>query len=274
MIKNYFNEIHTRESQMQLEFAETNEHRAIIEMKEKEFLEVSDELENVKIDLTAIKNNLTKLKAKLNQLEEKVLLRNRNLAIAIHSIANKEFEDKYKEGTKKKELIKMYGKRTCDKMMKQEIDELIGFHAQEHNEKRKTLTELISSVESIEETIKNKRSYHEEIKKLEVLYTAKAKELREFIQCRKKEKEVVKESYEELDKRIEETVNFQMNELKKEKKTLFKKYNILFFVDKIKDIEQQKTELQKQLKELEVLKNKELHELQENTQKLLRDVFF
>lgn len=201
-----------------------------------------------KIDIINKKNNEYEMENKLYKDENLILnkkiqnikgmliIRNKTLKSQFEKISQEQFTS-YLQANQitLKNMGKIYGNKIVNKVNKVQKEKLYENIIQSHTEKKGKINKYISFISTFEDTnaimqneIQNiTAQYNKLIDEIEKVNAEKLKKI--------KEKEIIEESEQELKKKIDTILIEQEKNIKEEKDKLRLKYNVGFYLEKIKD---------------------------------------
>lgn len=275
LVEIYFKDLVNREKLIQslyLKRKKTEENSDLL-MKEIEKLE-----ENVTLNETEITNKkplINNITIREKILVEKIQQRGRNLGTNLEQLGELEF-GKYLQSNDMVlgNMKKIYGNKVLDKVFRVQKQKILENVILDHSFKKSKISEFLTEINNLE--VKNE-SYNLIIAELENNYKSslnKYENLVDFKNVKIKEKNLLEESKTDLKEKIELTLEEQMKELSDEKVHLQHKFNLNYYVEKVRNlglnIDKMKLEKEKYLKEYEDFTNI----ISEKEKKLYFEVFF
>ena len=197
---------------------------------------------------------------KIQNIKDTLIVRNKTLKSKFEKISQEQFTS-YLQANQitLKNMGKIYGNKMVNKVNKVQKEKLYENIIQSHTEKKGKINKYITFISKFEET---NSILQNEIKNITVQYDKLIDEIEQLAAERlkkMKEKELIEESEQELKNKIDTILIEQEKNIKEEKDKLRARYNVDFFLEKIKDINNKLTiiedDKQRILSEIELFNN-------------------
>ncbi len=226
-------------------------------VKKKKYEENSEnllkEIEKLEESILLLENEISLKKSKVQEIcmkekifLEKIEIRNRKLTTDLGSLGEAEFE-KYTKANESvlKNMKRVYGNKILDKVFKVQKQKFLENVIMDHSYKKSKVNEFIRFITKFETFME---FYSTSKYGLEMAYQTaqnKYEAILGEIFSKIKEKDVLDESKEDLKSKVEEILHEQISEIEKEKKKLQYKYNISYYIEKVKEASQKVASLNK-----------------------------
>lgn len=260
LVEIYFKDLINREKHIQSLYfkkKKTDENNEML-IKSLEKLE-----ENITLTETEIANKkptVNNLTIKEKILFEKIQSRSRNLTSNLEQLREIEFGKYLKSNDMVLSNMKrIYGNKVLDKVFKVQKQKILESIILDHSYKKSKINEFLNVINKLEHRID---AYNNNIIELDNNYKnslMKFEDLIDFKNIKKKEKNFLEESKNDLKEKIELTMDIQLKELENEKAQLQYKFNLGFCIEKAKsigeNIDKLKSEREKYKSEFENFRN-------------------
>lgn len=228
---------------------------------------IKNQLNQLNIEIEQLKTNINELNETINQLKqdhknnlnninlisETIIVRNKNLKSSLESISEEQFQNYLNQNENAlKNMKKIYGNKVVNKVYKIQKDKFTENVLIDHKDKKFQVNEDISFItqydKKLNETKKGMQQieveYHYSLELLNQLYMS--------LEGKKRKQKIIMDSIAELDKKINCILEDQIKETAFEKEKLKNKYNIYFYLHKIKDINSKLEKLDQQKNKLQI----------------------
>lgn len=185
-----------------------------------------------------------KIESNIKNVKELIGTRNKNLRTNLELLGEAQFQI-YLDNNEEilKNMKKIYGTKILNKVFKVQKEKFLENVIIDHSYKKSKVTEYIYFITQYEDNVKY---YKKEIENLELIYQTllqKYESCLDFISKKTKEKNILEDSSSDLKEKMEIILEDQIKELQIEKSKLQLKYNVFFYIERIKDIKAQIEEL-------------------------------
>ena len=167
-------------------------------------------------------------------------IRDKNLRVNLQTLGDVQFKS-YLENNEEtlKNMKKIYGTKICDKVFKVQKEKFLENVILDHSYKKSKLNEYVSFINSYNDKCE---FYKNEMNNLDNIYNTllqKFQSCLNYIDEKKKEKKILDEAKTDLKNKMQFTLDDQDKEIKKEKEKLQKEHGVNFYIQKIKELNNQ-----------------------------------
>lgn len=185
-----------------------------------------------------------KIVSNIKNIKDLIGTRNKNLRTNLELLGEAQFQV-YLDNNEEilKNMKKIYGTKILNKVFKVQKEKFLENVIIDHSYKKSKVTEYIYFITQYEDNVKY---YKKEIENLELNYQTllqKYESCLDFISKKTNEKNILDDSCRDLKEKMEIILEDQLKELQIEKSKLQLKYNVFFYIERIKDIKTQLEEL-------------------------------
>ncbi len=274
LVEIYFKDLINREKHIQSLYYRKKKTDENNEMLIKGLEKLEENITLTETEITNKKPNIINLTIKEKILFEKIQSRSRNISSNLEQLGQIEFGKYLKSNDMVlSNMKKIYGNKILDKVFKVQKQKILENIILDHSYKKSKINEYLNDINRIEHWID---AYNRNILDLDNGYKSslrKLEDLIDFINIKKKEKNFLEESKNDLKEKIELTMDNQLKELENEKAHLKYKFNLEFYVQKAKtlgeNIDKLKNERERYRIEFENFRNI----INEKEKKLYLEVF-
>ena len=240
LIEEYFKELNIKEKKIskfkELSFNTGNQLNSI----NQDIDLINEKILNNENDIKEKKEENIKLKNEIKEVKETMSIRDKNLRVNLQTLGDVQFKS-YLENNEEtlKNMKKIYGTKICDKVFKVQKEKFLENVILDHSYKKSKLNEYVSFINSYNDKCE---FYKNEMNNLDNIYNnllQKFQSCLNFIDEKKKEKKILDEAKNDLKNKMQFTLDDQDKEIKKEKEKLQKEHGVNFYIQKIKELNNQ-----------------------------------
>ena len=205
---------------------------------------LNEKIVNNEKEISNMVSENQKIESSIKNVKDLIGTRNKNLRTNLELLGEAQFQI-YLDNNEEilKNMKKIYGTKILNKVFKVQKEKFLENVIIDHSYKKSKVTEYIFFITQYEDNVKY---YKKEIESLELIYQTllqKYESCLDFISKKTKEKNILEDSSHDLKEKMEIILEDQLKELQIEKSKLQLKYNVFFYVERIKDIKAQLEEL-------------------------------
>ena len=240
LIEEYFKELNIKEKKIskfkELSFNTGNQLNSI----NQDIDLINEKILNNENDIKEKKEENIKLKNEIKEVKETMSIRDKNLRVNLQTLGDVQFKS-YLENNEEtlKNMKKIYGTKICDKVFKVQKEKFLENVILDHSYKKSKLNEYVSFINSYNDKCE---FYKNEMNNLDNIYNNLLQKFQlclNFIDEKKKEKKILDEAKNDLKNKMQFTLDDQDKEIKKEKEKLQKEHGVNFYIQKIKELNNQ-----------------------------------
>lgn len=260
IIEIFFKEMINREKVLQANMLKKKKNEELIEHILKEIGILDENINLCDVEISNKKFQINEINTKDKVFIEKIQSRNRNLTFNLEQMGESEFEKYLKSNDNVlKNMKKVYGNKILDKVFKVQKQKFLENVIMDHSYKKGKVNEFITLITQVESTIENYDNSLSELEKSYKFLVRKYEGVLDFKDNKFKEKKLLDESQLDLKDKMESILQSQISEIEMEKRQLQFKFNINYYIEKIKEISEKISELsankENMLKEYEHFSN-------------------
>ena len=201
---------------------------------------INEKILNNENEIKEKKEENIKLKNEIKDVNETMKIRDKNLRVNLQTLGDVQFKS-YLENNEEtlKNMKKIYGTKICDKVFKVQKEKFLENVILDHTYKKSQLNEYVSFINSYNDKCE---FYKKEMNNLDNIYNNLLQKFQlclNFIDEKKKEKKILDEAKNDLKNKMQFTLDDQDKEIKIEKEKLQNEYGINFYIQKIKELNNQ-----------------------------------
>jgi hypothetical protein len=244
LVEIYFKELLNREKILQASINKKRKSEENIENLAKEIEKLEDSLCQCENEINSKKAAIGEIVTKEKIFGERIEMRNRNLTGSLEQLGELEFEKYLKSNDQVlKNMKKVYGNKILDKVFKVQKQKFLETVIMDHSYKKGKVNEFIQFITRFESILEFYSQNQNELENNYKQTFRKYDGIQDYKEGKYQEKAVLEESKADLKEKMEIILDSQIKEIESEKRQLQFKFNLNYYIQKIKDIGEKISEL-------------------------------
>ena len=240
----YFKELLNREKILQASINKKRKCEENIENLAKEIEKLEDNLCQCENEINSKKGAIGEIITKEKIFGERIEMRNRNLTQNLEQLGEVEFEKYLKSNDQVlKNMKKVYGNKILDKVFKVQKQKFLETVIMDHSYKKGKVNEYIQFITRFESILEFYTQNQHELENNYKQTFRKYDGIQDYKEGKYQEKAVLEESKADLKEKMEIILDSQIKEIESDKRQLQFKFNLNYYIQKIKDVGEKISEL-------------------------------
>ena len=212
---------------------------------------VNDKINNNENLINNLKNQNNQIKHEINIINLNMSQRDKNLLINLQNLGDIQFKN-YLDSNKEtlKNMKKIYGAKVLNKVFKVQKEKFLEKVILSHSNKKNEINNYIFFINSYNEKVNQIKTEMENLDNNFQMLFNKFENCLSFQNEKKHEKKILDEAKNDLKNKMQLILQDQIKEISIEKSQLQLKYNVNFYLEKIKEINQQINALNEDKKQI------------------------
>ena len=251
LIDNYFDVLNNKETN--LNHLKSNNEKINNELNDLNIKinNINDKINNNENLINNLKNENNQIKNEINNINLNMSQRDKNLLINLQNLGEIQFKN-YCDSNKEtlKNMKKIYGAKVLNKVFKVQKEKFLEKVILNHSNKKNEINNYIFFINSYNEKVNQIKTEMENLDNNFQMLFNKFENCLNFQAEKKHEKKILDEAKNDLKNKMQLILEDQIKEISIEKNQLQLKYNVNFYMEKIKEINNQINALNQDKKQI------------------------